>query len=922
MKHLIIAFFSLLFGLMPLMTFAQIFDPVKWTSNVESLGNGEYMLNFTGTVDKGWWVYSQHIAGDGPVPTKITVHKNSDIEWNGKTEEVGKSEKSFDPNFEMELIKFHDKVTFKTKVKAKKNDLKIKADVEFMTCNKERCLPPDTHSFDLTLSEKKTATPPPPNKDEKNDIKGDAKTDTKTNKTTATDSKNTTNNKTISTTTGSKVATNGKETTAITDNKATTKTVSNTTATDNTNKKNTNQTAQNSNNQATTDLSADNTTDIATTAANNANNLGASTQENNNSQATAAGGLFSPVKWEYSQEKIGENEYIANLKATLEQGWYIYSQHIGDDGPVPTSFTFEPNADIELISTDKLEEVSQHRKEGADPLFGDMHIIKFSDEVTFRQKLRLKNPNALLKGSLQFMTCDDMKCLPPDTQDFSIAFGNNNSTQQNSAIPPPAEKEQTPWGIFFGGFIGGLFALITPCVFPMIPLTVSLFTKRSKDRRKGIIDALIYALSIIVIYVGLGFIVTAIFGPTALNELATNPWVNIAFFLVFMFFAFSFFGYYELTLPSWLVNKSDEAADKGGLFGIFFMAFTLALTSFSCTGPIIGTLLVQAAATGSTTAPLLGMTGFALALAIPFGIFALFPGLLKNLPKSGGWLNTVKVVLGFIELALALKFLSNADLVMQWGLFKREPFMLIWIAICLATAAYLFGFIKFPHDSPIKKLSGARIGTGLASLAFGAYLVPGLFCQTPALISGFPPPITYSYRCGAAEMTDSKGEKSKSHCPHGLTCYHDYKEGLAAARKLNKPVFIDFTGWACVNCRKMEETVWNQPDVLPILTNDYVLISLYVDEKVELPAADQVKYINYKGQEKTFKTVGEKWAHLQTACYQSNSQPYYVLLDANEQMLAAEPIGYTSTENFKNYLDKGISNFKSGKFEKTLSCVR
>jgi thiol:disulfide interchange protein len=915
MKYTTLKLLCFFISLLPIAVSAQIFDPVKWTSESESIGNGEYIISFTATVEKGWWIYSQNIAGDGPIPTKVTIHKNNDIEWNGKADEVGKAEKSHDPNFDMELIKFHDKVTFKTKVKTKKPEVKISADVEFMTCNKERCLPPDTKDFSFNLVEKAAAP-------SKVDIpKPNQKTDTKT--------QGSTTNTTTPANNGKTTFTNNNPTTATAaTNAKDAKAQNGTTAFDKSSKtsnaaSSTPTNAQNGQNNETISASTDNQTAITPppSAANNnptANNLGTNALGSNGQE-----GLLSPVKWTYSQEKIGENEYVAILKATLDAGWNIYSQHIEGDGPVPTSFTFEPNPDIELLS-DKLEEVSEHRKEGADPLFDGMNIIKFSDAVEFRQKLRLKNPNTTLKGSLQFMTCDNMKCLPPDTQDFSIAFGNGGTAaapDQNNTQPTNSE-EKTPWGIFVGGFAGGLLALVTPCVFPMIPLTVSLFTKRNKNRRKGIIDALIYALSIIVIYVGLGFIVTAIFGPTALNELATNPWVNIAFFLVFLFFALSFFGYYELTLPNWLVNKSDEAADKGGMFGIFFMAFTLALTSFSCTGPIIGTLLVQAAATGSTTAPLLGMTGFAFALAIPFGIFALFPGLLKNLPKSGGWLNTVKVVLGFIELALALKFLSNADLVKQWGLLKREPFMLIWIGICIATAIYLFGLIKFPHDSPIKKLSGGRIFAGLASLAFGAYLVPGLFCQTPSLISGFPPPITYSYQCGAADVTDSHGAKTKSHCPHGLTCYHDYNEGLAAARKLNKPVFIDFTGWACVNCRKMEETVWNQPDVLPTLSNDYVLISLYVDEKVELPADQQVKYINYKGQEKTFKTVGEKWAHLQTSCYQSNSQPYYVLLDANENMLAAEPIGYTSTENFKTYLNKGVTNYKTGKFEKTLSCAR
>ncbi|MBK8473507.1 MAG: thioredoxin family protein [Sphingobacteriales bacterium] len=901
--RIFIALLGTLLCVLPLAVQAQIFDPVEWSSEVQPLGNGEYVINITATLEKGWWTYSQHIAGDGPVPTKLSIEKNSDVEWNGKTEEVGKAEKSFDPNFEMELVKFQDKVTFKTRLKTKKPEVKVKADVEFMVCNKERCLPPNVVDFTFTLKDK-TVVPASSNTkaEEKTEIKNKIP-DTKPVfvPTSGSGGNTTTANK----------ADGGKAT--FTPSTSDTKNATTNTATSQ---------AQNGN----TAFGQDNTTPT-----NTANNTAPSTTTDNVAAGSTEvgmpngtmgqGGIFTPVHWSFSQEKISDNTVALLLTAKLDPGWYVYSQTVDGVGPVPTSFLFDPNPDISIEG--KPEEISQHRKEGADPVFGGINIVKYSDEVVFKQMVRLNNPNATLNGKLRYMTCDDTKCLPPDSTTFSFKFGNGGAaaaiaeTNTNSS-----DQAKTPWGIFFGGFAGGLFALLTPCVFPMIPLTVSLFTKRSKDRRKGIIDALIYAFSIIAIYVGLGFFVTAIFGPTALNDLATNAWVNIAFFIVFLFFAFSFFGYYEITMPSWLVNKSDAASDRGGLIGIFFMAFTLALTSFSCTGPIIGTLLVQAASTGSKAAPLLGMTGFALALAIPFGLFALFPGMLKNLPKSGGWLNTVKVVLGFIELALALKFLSNADLVMQWGLFKREPFMIIWIGLCLATAIYLLGWIRFPHDSPLKKLSLGRIGTALAFIAFAAYLVPGLFCQTPALISGFPPPITYSYRCGAAQVTNSHGKTEQSHCPHGLTCYHDYQEGIAAAKKMNKPVFIDFTGWACVNCRKMEETVWNQPSVLPKLRDEYVLISLYVDEKVELPAAQQVKYINYKGQEKTFRTVGEKWAHLQTSCFASNSQPYYVLLDHSENMLAAEPIGYTSTDDFEQYLSKGIDNFKAGKVEKTLSCAR
>ena len=489
--------------------------------------------------------------------------------------------------------------------------------------------------------------------------------------------------------------------------------------------------------------------------------------------------IVDPVSWSFDKKTLDNGEHQLNFKAQMEEGWVIYSQFIEEGGPVPTSFHFESMDGIELIDSEP-REIGDYKKEGFDPFF-EMDLVKYGKEVVFQQNIRLKAENTPVVGYVRFMTCNDESCLPPKNVKFSL-----------QSLPRQMKALLLRGGIFIAGFLGGLLALLTPCVFPMIPLTVSFFTKQSKTRAKGIMNALIYALSIIVIYVGLGFLITILFGPAILHSLSTNPWVNIAFFLVFMFFAFSFFGFYELRLPNWLINQSDQASDKGGLLGIFFMAFTLSLVSFSCTGPIIGTLLVEAAIGGNTIGPVMGMTGFAVALALPFALFAAFPGWLNSLPRSGGWLNTVKVLLGFLEIALAFKFLSNADLVKQWGFLKRETFLFIWIATAVLMGIYLLGKIKFPHDSPVKKLSIPRIGTAAACFVFAAYLVPGMFCQPLNLVSGFPPPITYSYACG----------NQGSHCSHGLACEHSYEEALKIAKAENKPILIDFTGWACPELSK------------------------------------------------------------------------------------------------------------------------
>jgi thiol:disulfide interchange protein DsbD len=452
--------------------------------------------------------------------------------------------------------------------------------------------------------------------------------------------------------------------------------------------------------------------------------------------------------------------------------------------------------------------------------------------------------------------------------------------------------------------VGGLFALLTPCVFPMIPLTVSFFTKRSPTRAKGISNAIIYAFSIIIIYVTIGFLVTVTLGSDALNEMASSVFFNLLFFIIFFIFALSFLGAFEITLPSSWINKADEASDKGGLIGIFFMAFTLSLVSFSCTGPIIGTLLVEAAKGSSYLGPIMGMTGFATALALPFALFAAFPGWLNTLPKSGGWLNSVKVVLGFLELALAMKFLSNVDLAYHWGFLKRELFIAIWVTIFGLMSLYLLGKLKFSHDSDLPYIGTGRIIFAIIATAFTLYLIPGLWGAPLRMISGFPPPEFYKEWV----QETGKDEHGGGSCPHNLNCYHDYEAGMAYAKSINKPVMIDFTGWSCVNCRKMEDNVWSQPKVLKHLSDDYVVISLYVDDKTELPANEQ--YVSaFSGQ--TVKTTGKKWSDLEARVYNKNTQPYYVLVDNNGKLLAV-PKSYTpDVEEYNKFLEEGLCRYKS-----------
>ena len=648
--------------------------------------------------------------------------------------------------------------------------------------------------------------------------------------------------------------------------------------------------------------------------------------------------IHNPVKWKTAVEKINDNEYYLVATASIETGWKLYGQNIPPNGPVPTSFKYTQTPTFELVGkTEESKPIVKH-----DRVF-DMEIAYFYKQAVFKQRIKLLGELTSIKAEVEFMSCNDSNCLPPDTVDLEFflsgtatanqgatpqfTFGNN--TDANNTVPATTVSQTTPkapattpishqglWTIFFISFLSGFAALLTPCVFPMIPMTVSYFTKQSKTKAKGIKNAIIYGISIIVIYVLLGSAITAIFGADALNALASNFWFNLIFFLILVVFAISFLGAFEITLPSSWSTKVDAQADRSGFVGIFFMALALAIVSFSCTGPIVGTLLVQAASEGGI-APIIGMFGFSLAIALPFALFAAFPGWLHSLPKSGGWMNTVKVVLGFLELALAFKFLSIADLVWDLHWLEREVFIAIWIAIFGALSLYLFGKIRLPHDDATDRISVGRLLLGLVSLSFTVYLIPGLWGAPLSIISGFPPPQYYSespYGVGhkgntATTVTSSEELPQGAHLfqPYDIVTFNDYQQGLEYAKQVGKPVLLDFTGKSCVNCRKMEDNVWGKPEVLNILKNKVVLISLLVDDKNELPE-NEVKPSKIR-EGKMIKTIGQKWSEFQALRYHSNSQPLYVLMGHDEQNLVP-PVGYTpDVEKFSSWLHSGISAF-------------
>ena len=638
--------------------------------------------------------------------------------------------------------------------------------------------------------------------------------------------------------------------------------------------------------------------------------------------------ILEPVKWEFDLQEVSENEYQLQFLANLDEQWAIYSQYVDEGGPIPTSFTFEQYEGVELLGD--VIESDENKVTKHDPVF-DMIVGKFYTKATFTQKVKIENKDNVIKGFLSFMTCDDTRCLAPTDVPFEFSFSGkiskvseelNNAIIDNSSTniqlygmspdqmeaPITEVKEgKSLWVIFGLGFFGGLIALLTPCVFPMIPLTVSFFTKKGDKKGAGISKAVLYGFFILAVYLLLSapFHLLDSVNPDILNEISTNVWLNVIFFLIFMFFAFSFFGYYELTLPASWTAKTTQGENIGGIFGVFFMALTLAIVSFSCTGPILGSLLAGSlSADGGAWQLTAGMGGFGVALGLPFALFAMFPSWLNSLPKSGGWLNTVKVVLGFIELALAFKFLSNADLVQHWGILKIEVFLGLWILIFAGLALYLFGKIKFPHDSPIKKLSFSRISFAILIAAFTIYLASGFRVNKDTntftsltLLSGLAPPVGYSF----LYPNDS---------PNALKSFKDLKEGIAYAQEVNKPIIIDFTGLACVNCRKMEEHVWPDETIDKYLRDYFVLISLYVDDKKTLPEAEQFVVNKTNGGTRKLENYGHKWAHFQTEFFQINSQPYYVLLTSDGKQVLNQPVGYTPDKiEYAAFLKEGLDAF-------------
>tara|TARA_B110000459_G_scaffold193938_1_gene232785 strand:- start:1645 stop:3753 length:2109 start_codon:yes stop_codon:yes gene_type:complete len=662
--------------------------------------------------------------------------------------------------------------------------------------------------------------------------------------------------------------------------------------------------------------------------------------------------------------KISLQQNDCNLEVVIDvdivEGWHINS-HVLPEGSfsIPTNITIEKSKNYKFRTGIIEPKPILEFDEIADEMMS-YHHHKF----TLKKKIISNSKkDYVLKGVFSFQTCNDVKCLPEYGQPFELkvkACGPvmelrddpkssvdeienplilsldsaeaspmasdtdrgvedktiTNTKGNNDTSEGGKEDPKSFWLIFIISFLSGFAALLTPCVFPMIPMTVSFFTKQSKSKAAGIRNAIIYGGFIILIYVLLGTLVTSIFGYDALNALSTDVTFNLIFFLLLVVFAFSFMGAFEIRLPSSWLNKADQASDKGGIVGIFFMALALALVSFSCTGPIVGTLLVESATIGGM-APLVGMFGFSLALALPFGLFAAFPGWMNSLPKSGGWLNTVKVVLGFLEFAFAFKFLSNADLVVDAHLLERELFIAIWIGVFLALSLYLFGFIKMPHDSPLEYLSVGRMMLGLSSLIFVIYLLPGMWGAPLNLISGFPPPTTYSESPqgvgGGRATAPAHIEGEDTHPgPHNLPLFHDYDKALAYAKKVNKPLFIDFTGKACVNCRKMEGNVWGKPGVIEVLRDKVVIVSLYVDDKTELPKKEHETVEYAPGKFKEITQVGHKWSYFQASKYKKNTQPYYIMIGPEGEDLSNGGADYEhhgSTDLFKNWLDDGMAAY-------------
>ena len=663
--------------------------------------------------------------------------------------------------------------------------------------------------------------------------------------------------------------------------------------------------------------------------------------------------ILEPVKWTFKVEQKTPGEAVILMMATADKGWHVYSQDIPTGGPVPTTFEFTKSPAFELLG-----KVTEPKAiEENDPNF-DMVLKFFDGKVTFRQKIKvLSRQDFSVKGLINFMCCDDKQCLPPTDVEFEVKVKGNPDAAEPAAAPsagaatdtavtlaqPSVDSsafqqdhaqlakteaehaaDQSLLWFFLISFVAGLAAIVTPCVFPMIPMTVTFFMHDAKSKRKARLEAIVYGLSIIIIYTVIGTIVAVTLGANFANFLSTHWIPNVFFFLIFLVFAASFLGMFEITLPSWLVNKADKQADKGGYSGAFFMAFTLVLVSFSCTGPIVGAILVKSAG-GDILMPIIGMLGFSLAFALPFGLFAFFPSWLSGLPKSGGWLNSVKVVLGFLELALGLKFLSIADQTYHWHILDREIYLAIWIVIFFLMGLYLLGKLKFNHDSDQPYLTVPRLTLAIIVFSFVVYMIPGMWGAPLKALSGYLPPATYQdfdlnaivkkevaavAGSGGVRQTSTLCDKPKYaeflKLPHGLEGYFDYNQALACSKKQNKPLFIDFTGHGCVNCREMEANVWSDQRVLKRLRENYIVTALYVDDKTELP---ENEWVTSTYDKKVKKTIGKIFADLQITRFNVNSQPYYVLLDTNGNLLTTPKAYDLDIDAFVKFLDTGLENF-------------
>jgi thiol:disulfide interchange protein len=876
-------------------SFAQINNPVKWTMESKQVSADEFDLIYSATIEEGWTVYSQYLeSDDGPVATSFTYDEGTHFELVGKSKESDNRVKKYDKVFEMDLIKFFNSAVLTQRVKINDFSKPITGYFTFMTCDAKKCLAPSDIDFNFALKNTMTSSEneetPEPKKQEP----------------------------------APKETPQGKGGGSLSSSS--------------------NDGAEGNNQDQKVESK------IPTTIS--------EPIDENIEEGSADSNFEKTTSWTASLAKINDTEYSLVFDTEILDNWYLYSQfQDSEDGPYATTFSYDSGDHFELMG--KTEE-SDNRKKVFDKVF-NMDVQKFSHNATFTQKIKITDPSKPVTAYFEYQTCDDIQCIM-NTDDIFVdvkngkayvgkeatkmyaAFqetqkgtgGNNPVLYSNDTIDqtrtaivatfknPKGDcggetKKKSNWfWTFILGFGGGLLALLTPCVFPMIPLTVSFFTKGSKTRAEGIKNGLIYGASIIVIYVTFGLLITFAFGADALNLLSTHWLPNVMFFAVFIIFAISFFGYFEITLPSSWTTKTDSMADQGGLVGTFFMAATLSLVSFSCTGPIIGSALVESAT--DPMGPFVVMLGFSTALALPFGLFAAFPAWLNTLPQSGGWMTSVKVVLGFLEVALAFKFLSVADYTYDWGFLRYELFLGIWVVVALSTTLYLLGYIRFPHDSPLKKISPVR-GAFIAFFALSTiYLALGFryddvtkTYNSPSMLSGLAPPSIYNFFLPTPEVDPEIKKKypSFTKCANNLDCFKDYYEGLDYARENNMPLLVDFTGKGCVNCRKTEDNIWVVDDVRNNIDTNFVLVSLYVDIREKLK-----KELFSKAQNKKLRNKGNLWADFQYVNFEQQSQPLYVIMNTDEEVLA-RPVGYMDGWNdwrgYNDYLNCGLQTYEGVK---------